>query len=180
VRFLHGPRARRHHLGRRRLWRRGGLAAVVAVLGPGLLAGLSDDDPAGITTYSILGADHGYRLLWALTASTALLILFHELAARMGVVTGRGFLSVVRDERGPRAAYGLLGPLLVANVGTLCAEFAGVAAAGDLRTQLRQRRSLADTLCPPPSNAGFEPRDASPPAAASRPSPPRLRRYREE
>lgn len=40
--------------------------ALVPVLGPGLLAGLSDDDPAGITTYSILGADCGYRLLWVL------------------------------------------------------------------------------------------------------------------
>ena len=42
--------------------------ALLAVLGPGLLAGLSDDDPAGITTYSILGADYGYRLLWVLAA----------------------------------------------------------------------------------------------------------------
>jgi putative transposase len=49
-----------------------------------------------------------------------------------------------------------------------------------LRAQLRQRRSVADALCPPPSSAGFEPREASPPAVASTPSPPRLRRYREE
>ena len=39
---------------------RAALAGLLAVLGPGLLAGLSDDDPAGITTYSILGADYGY------------------------------------------------------------------------------------------------------------------------
>ena len=51
--------------------RRAGVLALVAVLGPGLLAGLSDDDPAGITTYSILGADFGYRLLWVLALSTA-------------------------------------------------------------------------------------------------------------
>ena len=43
--------------------RRIGLAALLAVLGPGLLAGLSDDDPAGITTYSSLGAEYGYQLL---------------------------------------------------------------------------------------------------------------------
>ena len=44
--------------------RRRGLTAgaLLAVVGPGLLAGLSDDDPAGITTYSVLGADHGYQL----------------------------------------------------------------------------------------------------------------------
>ena len=45
--------------------------ALLAVVGPGLLAGLSDDDPAGITTYSILGADYGYELLWVLALSTA-------------------------------------------------------------------------------------------------------------
>src|SRR5512133_1157543 len=44
--------------------------ALLAVLGPGLLAGLSDDDPAGITTYSILGADYGDRLLWVLLLAT--------------------------------------------------------------------------------------------------------------
>lgn len=132
MRFLHGPRARRHHVRRRHLWHRGGAAAVLAVFGPGLLAGLSDDDPAGITTYSILGADHGYRLLWTLAAATALLIVFHELAARTGAVTGRGLLALVRDVRGPRFALALLVPLLIANLGTLCAEFAGVAAAAGL------------------------------------------------
>jgi len=132
MRFLHGRRARRHHRLRRDLRRRGGLLAVLAVVGPGLLAGLSDDDPAGITTYSILGADHGYRLLWALAASTAVLILFHLLAARMGVVTGRGLVGLIRDARGPRSAHLLLVPLLAANLGTLCAEFAGVAAAASL------------------------------------------------
>ena len=108
--------------------RRGGALALVAVLGPGLLAGLSDDDPAGITTYSILGADDGYRLLWVLALSTAALVCFHELAARTGVVTGKGLLRLVRERFGPRAAGVALTALLVANLGTLCAEFAGVAA----------------------------------------------------
>jgi len=57
---------------------------------PGLLAGLSDDDPAGITTYSVLGAQYGYELLWVLLLATVALIVFHDLGARMGVVTGRG------------------------------------------------------------------------------------------
>ena len=129
MRHLHGRRARRHHDARRRLRRRGGLAALVAVLGPGLLAGLSDDDPAGITTYSILGADHGYRLLWVLAASTVALIVFHELGARLGVVTGRGLCALVRERSGARWAYALLVPLVLANLGTASAEFAGVAAA---------------------------------------------------
>ena len=72
------------------------MVAFAAVVGPGVLAGLSDDDPAGITTYSILGADFGYRLLWVLLLSTVALIVFHELGARMGCVTGRGLAGLIR------------------------------------------------------------------------------------
>jgi NRAMP (natural resistance-associated macrophage protein)-like metal ion transporter len=114
------------------LLRAGGVAALFAVVGPGVLAGLSDDDPAGITTYSILGAKFGYRLLWVLAVSTLALIVFHELGARMGVVTKKGLLALVRDHFGPRGATLALSALVVANLGTLCAEFAGVAAGLDL------------------------------------------------
>jgi Mn2+/Fe2+ NRAMP family transporter len=107
---------------------------LLAVLGPGLLAGLSDDDPAGITTYSILGADFGYRLLWVLALSTAALIVFHELAARTGVVTGKGLMRLVRERYGSRATTIALSALVVANVGTICAEFAGVAAGMEVLT----------------------------------------------
>jgi NRAMP (natural resistance-associated macrophage protein)-like metal ion transporter len=122
------------HLTRRRkqLLRGGGLAALLAVVGPGLLAGLSDDDPAGITTYSILGAKYGYELIWVLLLSTAALIVFHELGVRLGIVTGKGLLTLVREHYGRGAAGLVLGALVLANTGTLCAEFAGVAAAMDL------------------------------------------------
>lgn len=112
--------------------RRSGLAALLAVTGPGLLAGLSDDDPAGITTYSILGADYGYRLLWVLGLSTAALVLFHELGARMGVVTGQGIAGLIRERYGVRWAAPALLALVAANLGTSCAEFAGVAASLEL------------------------------------------------
>ena len=46
------------------------LAALLSVMGPGVIAGLSDDDPAGITTYSQVGAKFGYQLLWVLVIST--------------------------------------------------------------------------------------------------------------
>jgi Mn2+/Fe2+ NRAMP family transporter len=70
---------------------------LLAVVGPGVLAGLSDDDPAGITTYSILGAKYGYELLWVLALSTVALIVFHLLGARMGVVTRKGLMALVRE-----------------------------------------------------------------------------------
>lgn len=106
-------------------------AALAAVVGPGLLAGLSDDDPAGITTYSILGADYGYQLLWVLAVSTVALILFHELGARMGIATGQGLIGLIRERYGVRWCGFALIALVVANTGTMCAEFAGVAAALD-------------------------------------------------
>jgi len=104
------------------------LTVLLAVLGPGLLAGLSDDDPAGITTYSVLGAEYGYQLLWVLLLSTVALVIFHGLAARMGVVTGQGLIGLVRQRYGVRVGGAVLAALVVANIGTTCAEFAGIAA----------------------------------------------------
>ena len=108
------------------------IGALLAVLGPGLLAGLSDDDPAGITTYSVLGAEHGYQLLWVLLLSTAALVLFHSLAARMGGVTGEGLIGLVRRRYGVRWGAAALSTLVIANIGTTCAEFAGIAAGFEL------------------------------------------------
>lgn len=127
-RHTHWRLARRRHL----LLRGGTAAALLAVIGPGLLAGLSDDDPAGITTYSILGAKYGYELLWVLALSTAALIVFHELGVRLGIVTGKGLLTLIRERFGDRAAALVLSALVIANTGTLCAEFAGVAAGMEL------------------------------------------------
>jgi len=112
--------------------RRSSLVALAAIVGPGVLAGLSDDDPAGITTYSILGADYGYRLLWVLLLSTIALILFHEVGARLGAVTGQGLTGLIRERHGVRLAVLAVTTLFVANVGTTAAEFAGVAASTEL------------------------------------------------
>jgi Mn2+/Fe2+ NRAMP family transporter len=127
-RLLHGRLLRRHPA----ILGAGYAGALLAVVGPGILAGLSDDDPAGITTYSILGAKYGYSLLWVLAVSTAALIVFHLLGARMGVVTRQGLLTLVRRTRGERTARFVLAALVIANVGTMCAEFAGVAAGLEL------------------------------------------------
>jgi Mn2+/Fe2+ NRAMP family transporter len=109
-----------------------GLPAFLAVAGPGLLAGLSDDDPAGITTYSIMGARYGYELLWVLLLSVGALVVFHELGARLGLVTGQGLVALIRSSYGPRTAICVAATLVVANLGTTCAEFAGVAAGMEL------------------------------------------------
>jgi Mn2+/Fe2+ NRAMP family transporter len=111
---------------------RGAWVAFLAVLGPGLLAGLSDDDPAGITTYSVLGAEFGYQLLWIIPASTLLLVQFHLMAVRLGAATGKGFVGIIRERWGRGAGYFATGGLLFANFGTICAEYAGISAAAGL------------------------------------------------
>lgn len=110
----------------------GAFAAFIAVLGPGLLAGLSDDDPAGITTYSVLGTNHGYQLLWIIPASTILLVQFHLMAVRIGAASGKGFVGIIRERWGHGWGYFAVIGLLFANFGTICAEYAGISAAASL------------------------------------------------
>ena len=108
------------------------VAALAAVVGPGLIAGLSDDDPAGITTYSVLGANYGYQLLWVLLVSTVALIMFQDLGARIGVVTGQGLAGLIRQRYGARAGMLSISALVLANIGTTTAEFAGIAAGAEI------------------------------------------------
>ena len=108
------------------------IAALLSVMGPGVIAGLSDDDPAGITTYSVVGSKYGYQLLWVLVASTFALIVFQDLGARIGVVTRQGMIGLVRQKYGARSGTLSASALILANIGTMTAEFAGIAAAGEL------------------------------------------------
>jgi len=112
--------------------RRTQLATMLGVLGPGLIAGLSDDDPAGITTYSVLGTRYGYQMLWVLGVSTIALVMFQSLGARIGVVTGQGLAGLIRQKFGARSAIVAILALLIANIGTTAAEFAGIAAGFEL------------------------------------------------
>ncbi len=103
--------------------------AFLAVLGPGLVSGFADNDAGGITTYSVVGAKFGYALLWIVLASMLALFVTQEVGARLGLATGRGLLDLIREAFGIRwAALGIV-TMLVANLGTTLAEFAGIGAA---------------------------------------------------
>lgn len=112
--------ARRRHLPR--LWR------LLAIVGPGLIAANAGNDAGGIATYSQAGAETGYELLWALVLITVGLIVVQEMAARLGVATGKGLMALVREEFGVRWALLAAVVVIIANGGTTIAEFAGVAA----------------------------------------------------
>jgi Mn2+/Fe2+ NRAMP family transporter len=76
---------------------RRGLLAFLAVMGPGLIAGIAGNDAGGITTYSVLGAETGLRLLWLFPITIVILAIVQEMAARLGVVTGQGLSDLIRD-----------------------------------------------------------------------------------
>src|ERR1700683_881970 len=65
-------------------------------LGPGLITGAADDDPSGISTYSVAGAAYGYAGLWTALFSFPLMSAVQLMCARLGMVTGCGLASVIR------------------------------------------------------------------------------------
>ncbi|MCA1841155.1 MAG: Nramp family divalent metal transporter [Actinomycetota bacterium] len=101
--------------------------AYLAVMGPGLITAMANNDAGGITTYSIAGAEFGYHTLWILLILTVLLAVTQEMGARMGAVTGKGLADLIREEFGLRAVVFALATLLVANTAVTASEFAGIA-----------------------------------------------------
>jgi Mn2+/Fe2+ NRAMP family transporter len=117
-----------------RSWKslRARLLMILAVIGPGFIAGEGGNDAGGIWTYSVAGAQFGYSLLWAMIPATAALIVVQEMAARMGAVTGKGLSDLIREEFGFRITFFLMIALVVTNFANVTAEFAGVASSLEL------------------------------------------------
>lgn len=109
-----------------------GIWRWLAILGPGVLASVAGDDAGGIGTTSTIGAGYGYELLWVLLILTVSLAVVQEMAARLGVVTGRGLLDLVRERFGIGWALLAVGVIVVANAGVVATEFLGIAAAAEL------------------------------------------------
>ncbi len=105
------------------------LLAVLAVLGPGLVSGFADNDAGGITTYSLAGAQYGYALLWVILASQLVLFFTQEVGARLGLATGKGLMGLIRERWGVRWGVFAAVVMLVANLGSTVAEFAGIGSA---------------------------------------------------
>jgi Mn2+/Fe2+ NRAMP family transporter len=108
------------------------LIVMLAVIGPGVIAGNAGNDAGGIATYSIIGAKEGYGLLWALVLITFALAVIQEMSSRMGVVTGKGFGDMVREQFGVRVTLAVMALLIIANLTVTIAEFAGIAASMEL------------------------------------------------
>jgi NRAMP (natural resistance-associated macrophage protein)-like metal ion transporter len=106
--------------------------AALGFLGPGLIAANAGNDAGGIATYSAVGAQYGYGLLWMMVIITISLGVVQEMCARMGAATGKGLSDLIRERFGVRGAAFAMLTLLVANTLTTISEFAGIAAAMQL------------------------------------------------
>jgi NRAMP (natural resistance-associated macrophage protein)-like metal ion transporter len=117
-------------LARLRRFRR--IFILLAVIGPGLITTNAGNDAGAIATYSQAGAEFGLKMVWVLVLTTISLAVVNEMAARMGVVTGKGLADLVRERFGVRSTAFAMLLLLVANSVTTMAEFAGIGAALEL------------------------------------------------
>lgn len=111
-------------------WKKVGI--FFAVIGPGIITANVDNDAGGITTYTLAGANFGYSLLWSLIPITLALIIVQEMVARMGVVTGKGLADLIRESFGVKTTFYMMIALIIANFGNVLANFAGVAAGGEI------------------------------------------------
>lgn len=111
-------------------WQR--ILLFLSIIGPGIVTASVDNDSGGITTYSLAGANFGYSLLWSLIPITLVLIITQEMCARMGVVTGKGLSSLIREVFGLKVTFWVSIILILANLGNTVSEFAGIAASMEI------------------------------------------------
>src|SRR5438309_2394067 len=108
--------------------RRARIFAFLGLLGPGLIAANAGNDAGGVATYSSAGAKYGYGLLWTIVLIAISLAIVQLLAARMGVVTGKGLAELVREEYGIRWSVLATTAILIANLGICISDFVGIGA----------------------------------------------------
>ncbi len=108
------------------------IAVFFAVIGPGFVTAMVDNDAGGIYTYSQAGAKFGYLPLWTLIPITVLLVVTQEMCSRMGAVTGKGLSDLIREEFGLRVTFLMMALLLLTNLTNIMANFAGIASSLEL------------------------------------------------
>ncbi|MGA8535028.1 MAG: Nramp family divalent metal transporter [Candidatus Tumulicola sp.] len=105
------------------------VAGFFKILGPGLITGAADDDPSGISTYSVAGASTGFSMLWLTWISTPMMSVIQGMCARISMVTGEGLAAVMRRRLPLALAYALALMVIAANTFNVGADLGGMAAA---------------------------------------------------
>jgi NRAMP (natural resistance-associated macrophage protein)-like metal ion transporter len=106
--------------------------AWLNLLGPGLVTGAADDDPSGISTYSVAGAVTGYSMLWIALITTPMMAVIQGMCARIALVSGEGLTALMRKRLPLWAAFGLGLIVVIANTFNAGADIAGMAASAHL------------------------------------------------
>ncbi|HEX8968024.1 MAG TPA: NRAMP family divalent metal transporter [Chloroflexota bacterium] len=114
-----GDTARRH------TWRQR-LLTLLAIMGPGLIVMVGDNDAGGVATYAQAGQDYGYSLLWTLVLLIPVLIVNQEMVVRLGAVTGVGHARLINERFGRFWGLFSVGDLFILNFLTIVTEFIGV------------------------------------------------------
>ena len=104
------------------------LLRLLSLLGPGLITGASDDDPSGIATYSVAGAQFGYKTLWLALVTYPLSAAVQEVCARIGLVTGHGLAAVAKKHYSKTILFIIVFLLVTANVINIGADLQAMAA----------------------------------------------------
>src|SRR5213593_322697 len=102
------------------------------LLGPGFVAGASDDDPSGIGTYAVAGASFGFATLWTAVVTFPLMSAVQFMCAKMGLVTGQGLAGVLREHYSRKVLYPAVLALVVANTINAGVDIGAIAAAINL------------------------------------------------
>lgn len=108
------------------------MKSLLKKIGPGVITGASDDDPAGIAIYAQVGAQTGYRLLWTAPLLTPFMVAVQEMCARIGMVTGHGLIGTMRRNYPPVLLWLVASVVLVANTVNIGADLAAMSASTQL------------------------------------------------
>jgi Mn2+/Fe2+ NRAMP family transporter len=107
------------------------LATMLAIVGPGLIVMVGDNDAGGVATYAQSGQNYGYSLLWVLLLLIPVLIVNQEMVVRLGAVTGVGHARLINERFGRGWGWFSVGDLFLLNFLTLITEFIGITLAAD-------------------------------------------------
>jgi NRAMP (natural resistance-associated macrophage protein)-like metal ion transporter len=104
------------------------LRSIFRIFGPGVITGASDDDPSGIATYSQVGAQFGFGMLWMVLFLYPLMTVVQEMCARIGLVTGSGLAGVIKKRYSKKVVYPIASLLLIANTINIGADIGAMSA----------------------------------------------------
>lgn len=109
----------------RRNWKHR-VATMAAIMGPGLIVMIGDNDAGGVATYTQAGQNYGTSMLWVLVLLIPVLIINQEMVVRLGAVTGVGHARLIRERFGRFWGFFSVGDLFVLNFLTIVTEFIGI------------------------------------------------------